>query len=525
MRVSTSQIQSSATNTILDQQAELLRTQNQLGTGRRIQTPSDDPSGAARALDLDKAVKSTEQFQRNNEQAELRLRQEDSVLDQVNNVTTRIRELTLQAANASQNGSSRDAIASELRERRDELQQLANTRDGRGEFLFSGNATETEPFVQQDGRVVYEGDQGQRNIQVGPNRQVDSSHNGFETFMKIPTGNGDFQVRPDDSNQGTARLASERVNDAGADFRGPYDVTFQDNPATGTLETRVIADADAFVDDNGDTLETSATTDGVLDGLDTGASPFTGTVGLDLGGGDVRTLTLEEADGIDDINDLQAAVEDFIDDEAINAAIDGDLAVGVGPGGDELVFDYDGNNPIRGSIALEDQDGGEATADVALGTLIEADTFRSGEAIDFDGRSVTFDGQPEAGDAFTVERANNRSVFDTVDGIIDALETRGDTSRSRALLATEVYEGLEGLDRAGERFSEIRAETGARLNALESEFDANEVARLDLETELSRVEDLDFAEAISRLQQQSVGLEAAQRSFAQIQNLSLFDFI
>ncbi|MDN3517991.1 flagellar hook-associated protein FlgL [Aquisalimonas lutea] len=399
MRVSTSEFQQATTNTILDQQAQLLKTQNQLGTGRRILTPSDDPAGATRALDIDSAVKSTEQYQRNNEQAELRLKQEDSILDQVSNITNRIRELTVQAANGTQTENSRASIAAELRERREELVDLANAKDGRGEYLFSGLKTDTQPFVSEGGGVAYQGDQGQRDIQVGPTRKVDSSHNGFETFMDIPTGNGEFRVVPDEANQGSARLAGESTNPQ-ADFDGPYQIRFVDN-GSGDLEVEV-----------------------------------------EDGGGNVSTSPYEP-----------------------------------------------------------------------------------GEEITFDGRTVTFEGTPEFGDSFTVEEADSRSIFGTVDNIIESLETRGDNNADRARLATESYQALEDLDAAIDAFSETRAETGARMNALESEYQANETAKLDLKTELSRVEDLDYAEAISRLNQQSVGLQAAQKSYAQVQNLSLFQYI
>lgn len=519
MRVSTSQFQQASTNTILDQQSQLLKTQNQLGTGRRILTPSDDPSGAARALDMDKAVKSTEQLQRNNEQAELRLRQEDSTLDQVSNVVNRIRELTVQGSNGTQSQSDRRAIASELRERRDELVDLANTQDGNGEFLFSGLKTKTEPFVSEGGQVQYQGDQGQRSIQVGPNRQVDSSHNGFETFMKIPAGNGDFGVFTDDGNTGSGRLAGAAVTDADAPFRGPYEIRFAENPATGELEQRVVAGD--FVDEDGEVPETEFATQDLGDALDDTAAAWTGQVSIEAGG-ETFLLDLEE-ENVSSVGDLAEALDGLIDDDDINDQINGTLSVA--ESGGELDFNYDGDDPIRVGINVEDTQGGTFTQAGSLGSLIEAGPYQANEGFSFDGRTVTIDGNPEPGDSFEVREVGSQSIFDTVDDVIQAFEERPDSNAGRAQLATESFQALENLDQAINSFSDIRAQTGARLNALESEFEANEVAKLDLQTELSRVEDLDVAEAVSRLNQQSVGLEAAQRSYAQVQQLSLFDFI
>ena len=65
MRISTNQLNLVAVNAILDQQAKLSKTQIQIATGEKIVTPSDDPVGAARILDLNQAIKQTEQFQKN----------------------------------------------------------------------------------------------------------------------------------------------------------------------------------------------------------------------------------------------------------------------------------------------------------------------------------------------------------------------------------------------------------------------------------------------------------------------------
>jgi len=53
----------------------------------------------------------------------------------------------------------------------------------------------------------------------------------------------------------------------------------------------------------------------------------------------------------------------------------------------------------------------------------------------------------------------------------------------------------------------------------------NDGARLDLQTTKSGVEDLDYAEAITRLNQQQVGLQAAQQAYVRTQGLSLFNFM
>lgn len=71
----------------------------------------------------------------------------------------------------------------------------------------------------------------------------------------------------------------------------------------------------------------------------------------------------------------------------------------------------------------------------------------------------------------------------------------------------------------------MRAGAGARLNALDNQAEINADYQLQLQTTLSEVQDLDYAEAISRFELQLVALQAAQQSFSRISGLSLFNFL
>ena len=102
MRVSTSGAFASGLAAMQRLQAALDQTQRQISTGRRILTPSDDPIAASRALEIRESVGRLEQFDRNANIASNRLSQEEAALGSVNNVLQRVRELALQANNATQ---------------------------------------------------------------------------------------------------------------------------------------------------------------------------------------------------------------------------------------------------------------------------------------------------------------------------------------------------------------------------------------------------------------------------------------
>lgn len=191
MRLSTTQIYQQGVTAMLNKQSELAKTQLQLATGKQILAPSDDPSASVHIINLNQVIETTNQYQRNADFAVARLVNEETVLTGVGNVLQRIRELSVYANNDTLNSADRKVVAVEVRENLAALIQLANNKDANGEYLFSGFKTDTQPFTDDGvGNFTYEGDQGQRNIQVGSNRYVAVGDNGADVFMQVDDGIG-----------------------------------------------------------------------------------------------------------------------------------------------------------------------------------------------------------------------------------------------------------------------------------------------------------------------------------------------
>jgi flagellar hook-associated protein 3 FlgL len=225
MRVSTSWMQQQSVNTMMDRQGDLSDIQTQMGTGKRINQPSDDPVGAARAVELTHLGADAAQYQRNITSANARLGLEDQTLSSVSDVLDRVRTLTLQGMNATQTDESRADIAAELVQLRGQLLGIANSKDSQGDYLFAGNRTGAQPFLSQ-GSVNYVGDQGQRMVAAGPGLQVATGDPGSAIFMDVPTGNGSFAVAASAANTGSAVAGASSVVDASAWSGGSYQVTF-----------------------------------------------------------------------------------------------------------------------------------------------------------------------------------------------------------------------------------------------------------------------------------------------------------
>jgi len=84
---------------------------------------------------------------------------------------------------------------------------------------------------------------------------------------------------------------------------------------------------------------------------------------------------------------------------------------------------------------------------------------------------------------------------------------------------------LNNIDQALDNFLRVRSTIGSRLNNIDSQNEVNENFLLRMKSAISEVQDLDFAEAISRLSSQATSLEAAQKVFVEVQSLSLFDYL
>lgn len=178
------------------------------------------------------------------------------------------------------------------------------------------------------------------------------------------------------------------------------------------------------------------------------------------------------------------------------------------------VLDLDGN-------ALKDDQG-----------KVIGGPFVPNQPMDFAGRRVTLllpnttpPTLPAAGDEILSRPLPQISVFQTLDDIAKAFETPVLDEEGRERLSRATSIALRNLDSALERINEVRTSVGIRLSAIEMHSELNDERLVDLNSTLSEVQDLDYAEAISRFELQQVVLKAAQQTYVQTSRLSLFDFL
>lgn len=127
--------------------AQLDQVNTSIATGKRIQSPDDDPVGAARLATIDRALVVNAAQQRGIDRAASRLGAVDAALDGVSTLLQRFKEITLQGATATLNADDRATLAAEVAQVSDQLRGLANTRDGEGGAVFAGTRTGGDAYA------------------------------------------------------------------------------------------------------------------------------------------------------------------------------------------------------------------------------------------------------------------------------------------------------------------------------------------------------------------------------------------
>jgi flagellar hook-associated protein 3 FlgL len=121
------------------------KLEEQLSTGRRINKPSDDPVGITYALRYRSELSMNDQYQRNITEAKSAVEHLDTVLGQINDLITRVKELAIRGISDTSPPEARNSIGQELSGIYDQLVTLSNDQVN-GKFIFNGQLTTTAPY-------------------------------------------------------------------------------------------------------------------------------------------------------------------------------------------------------------------------------------------------------------------------------------------------------------------------------------------------------------------------------------------
>lgn len=601
MRVSTLDFFQKVIDNFSAQRDLINNTQARISSGKRILTAADDPIGAMQSLSLHFESSKIEQFTKNLDMAGSTLQYEDSILDSVTKVYQRLKELAIEAGNASLSHTDRKAIAAEMTERLDELKSLANTRAANGDYIFSGYNVFQEPVaVNNAGQYYYRGDDGQRSVMIGESSFVGISDPGKDLFFNLSTNkliansvNGLVAITTPIGAQVPAGSLNALTSTDLILNQFAIGASVTDGISTTDSAASAIAIANAInaqyslhgikvsVDPNVVNLgvftqntvgvgeltingisiiDTTGTDLSIISAINaqtnlTGVSAAQpGGVGTNiiLTANDGRNVQLQTTGGatasFTNFNMTAGALNNVVkstitlrDHHAISIAGSMPANAGLTPGMYN-VSNNTGTGVISQGVIVDNLPDRQAKYSIVFnagGTTFtvynDADPaqpvtgmsnvpYIAGNNIEFEGIRLTITGQPNAGDVFGVEcePLAHQDIFTSIKELINSISLANSSSTQ---LSYDIGVGLENLDFAEVTLLQSRARLGARLNIIESHKAFNSALDLIAKQNLSKIEDLDYSEAITRLTQYTFTLEAAQQSFVKIQSLSLFYFI
>lgn len=229
MRVASSTLYQQGLASMNMQQSSLLHIQQQLGTGRKVLTPSDDPVAATRALTISQASAVNGQYATSRTQANIALGTEENTLSTVTTVTQNVQTLLVQAGNGTLSDVDRASLATSLQGQYDQLLGLANADDGNGQYLFGGTKSGSPPFVQGSGSVQYVGNTEQQQLQVDVARLMPAGSNGREVFQSVQ-GSAGYVLKGNSANAGAATYGQVSTTDPADPLYGTaLTLTFDDS--------------------------------------------------------------------------------------------------------------------------------------------------------------------------------------------------------------------------------------------------------------------------------------------------------
>jgi flagellar hook-associated protein 3 FlgL len=228
MRISTSQYLGMNVQTMDNQQSELSQLYGEISSGVSLSTPSDNPVGAAQAVQLSMQGASLSQYSSNQSSALTTLQSEDSTLSSVTQTLQSVNTQLLSAGDATLNDTNRSAIAATLTQLNTTLMTLANAKSPAGNYLFGGFQSASQPFTQNSaGAVVYNGDNGVSSAQISDSTSVATGDTGASVFMSVTPQTASPVAYAASTNTGNGVIGGVSTTNSGSAANGDtYSIAF-----------------------------------------------------------------------------------------------------------------------------------------------------------------------------------------------------------------------------------------------------------------------------------------------------------
>jgi flagellar hook-associated protein 3 FlgL len=176
MRISAKIMADNIKANLAKQSTQLMNTETELSTGKRINKPSDDPTGMGKVLDYRTTQQAITQYRANITDAKTRIQYTEGVLGQINDLVDQAKKI----ASDTQSGDG-TSLAQQVDDIRKQILGLTNSKY-ENEYIFSGNRSDTPPF-DSTSPYTYNGDTGSHQVIVGQGVGVQIQTDGSQMFV------------------------------------------------------------------------------------------------------------------------------------------------------------------------------------------------------------------------------------------------------------------------------------------------------------------------------------------------------
>lgn len=159
--------------------------------------------------------------------------------------------------------------------------------------------------------------------------------------------------------------------------------------------------------------------------------------------------------------------------------------------------------------------------------VVPITAYTSPQTVTVDGMDITLTNTPAApgpDDKFSIQ-PGNQNIFETLTDLINTLKSPAGNVPQKLELTANLSQANSNIDKSLSNVLLARTGLGTALKELENLNNAGESMGVIYKQELSALQDLDYAKAITELNQNQVVLQAAQQSFVKTSSLSLFNYI
>jgi flagellin-like hook-associated protein FlgL len=430
----------------LDQIA-LLRLQNQVSTGQRIQLPSEDSAAALRAINVQRLLDRKGQIRTNLEASSFYLGTAHSALDGVSNLLIKIRAEVVGVNSTLATEFDRQSLIKDIDTALQTILSAANSKS-QGRYLFSGSRAQIQPYELNDKYVEYRGNTGALQSYVDVERLFDTNLTGPQVFGGVSASvEGSVDLNP----HLTRNTLLSTINGGSGIGRNPA-VTISINNGTSTLTSVVNLTGAVTLGDVARLLEagvpegTDLTVDITGTGLVLRTTSGTLRVGEVAGGQtarELRILTPPESVPTDTMigGDLNPAetnttrLSDLLGTKAygriVSAGLNNDILITAGTNGadfNDVVVEFvsggvAGNeevtfDSVTKTLTVKVQAGASTAAQVAASISAEGTFTAIVDSRDASSQAYAGSGQVEVANFGAITSGGSGEVLDTTSGLI-----------------------------------------------------------------------------------------------------------